>query len=82
MEHTLGTLLKDSIFTLHLTLLRLTSLPPITPMHDRISDQYMKSAGEDTMPMELEERVQEQARELDVISSVMDQIVKIGRAHV
>ena len=36
--------------------------------------KYMKSAGEDTMPMELEERVQEQAREIDVISSVMDHI--------
>uniref|UniRef100_A0A8C7ITY4 Retrotransposon gag domain-containing protein n=1 Tax=Oncorhynchus kisutch TaxID=8019 RepID=A0A8C7ITY4_ONCKI len=36
----------------------------------------MKSAGEDTMLMELEERVQEQARELDCISSVMDRIVQ------
>ena len=27
--------IKRLHFTLHLTLLRLTSLPPITPMHDR-----------------------------------------------
>ena len=36
----------------------------------------MKSAGEDTIPMDLEERVQEQARELDCIISVMEHIVQ------
>ena len=72
-----GFILKDSIYT------PFDSPAPDFPatythLSDRISDPlYMKSAGEDTTLMEVEERVREQAEEIACLRAVMDAFSRI-----